>query len=107
MKATRPTTAVWHVGRGGLADKNGLLLIELLGSLAIIAVLVTIIFTSMSSFRNSKALQTVSEDVLSPLDEAKNNTLSAKDNYSYGLHFELQNEKFVPRANILQFGSNQ
>ena len=65
------TTAVWHVGRGKLADKNGFTLIELLGSLAIIAVLVTIIFTSMSSFRNSKALQTVSEDVLSLLDEAK------------------------------------
>ena len=82
------TTAVWHVGRGKLTAKNGFTLIELLGSLAIIAVLVTIIFTSMSSFRNSKALQTVSEDVLSLLDEAKNNTLSAKDNYSYGVHFE-------------------
>lgn len=63
-------------------------MIELLASISIIAVLAAIVFGSMNSFRNSKALQIVSEDALSLLDEAKNNTLSAKDNYAYGVHFE-------------------
>lgn len=42
----------------------------------------------MSSFRSSKALQIVSEEMLSLLDEARGNTLSAKDSYAYGAHFE-------------------
>lgn len=67
---------------------RGFTVIELLASISIIVVLATIVFGSINSFRNSKALQIVSEDILSLLDEAKNNTLSSKNNYAYGVHFE-------------------
>lgn len=68
---------------------RGFTVIELLASISIIVVLATIVFGSINSFRNSKALQIVSEDILSLLDEARNNTLSSKNNYAYGVHFEL------------------
>ena len=42
----------------------------------------------MSRFRSGKALQVVAEDVLSLLDEGRADTLSAKDSYAYGVHFE-------------------
>jgi hypothetical protein len=42
----------------------------------------------MSAFRSGKALQAVAESTLSLLNEAQNSTLSAKDSYSYGVHFE-------------------
>lgn len=71
-----------------LSPKRGFTVIEFLIALAVLAILATIIFTSMSSFRNSKALQIVSEDILSLLDEARGDTLSAKDGYAYGVHFE-------------------
>lgn len=71
-----------------LQPKKGFTVIEFLIALAVLAILATIIFTSMSSFRNSKALQMVAEDALSLLDEARGDTLSAKDGYAYGVHFE-------------------
>lgn len=68
--------------------KEGFTLIEFLIALSILSVLSAIIFTSMSSFRSGKALQIVSEQILSLLDEGRNNTLGAKDSYAYGIHFE-------------------
>lgn len=67
---------------------NGFTVIELLITLSILALLTMTIFISMSSFRNNKALQMVSEDILSLIDEARGDTLSAKDSYAYGVHFE-------------------
>ncbi len=69
-------------------QKKGFTAIELLITLSILVILTIIIFTSMNSFRNNKALQMVSEDILSLLDEARGDTLSAKDGYAYGVHFE-------------------
>ncbi len=71
-----------------IRNGRGFTAIEFLIALSVLAVLTTIIFVSMSSFRNSKALQMVSEDILSLIDEARGDTLSAKDGYSYGVHFE-------------------
>lgn len=67
---------------------RGFTAVEFLIVLSILAFLTTIIFASMSSFRSVKALQIVSEDILSLMDEARSNTLSAKDSYAYGVHFE-------------------
>src|SRR3989344_1320747 len=69
-------------------QKKGFTAIEFLITLAILFVLTAIIFTSMSRFRSGKALQIVSEDILSLLDEGRTDTLSAKDSYAYGVHFE-------------------
>src|SRR3989344_3808329 len=69
-------------------NKKGFTAIEFLIALSILSVLTAIIFTSMSRFRSGKALQAVSEDILSLLDEGRADTLSAKDSYAYGVHFE-------------------
>lgn len=71
-----------------LQPSLGFSAIEFLIALSVLAILTMIIFVSMSSFRNSKALQMVSEDILSLVDEARGDTLSAKDGYTYGVHFE-------------------
>ncbi|MBU6430916.1 MAG: prepilin-type N-terminal cleavage/methylation domain-containing protein [Patescibacteria group bacterium] len=80
-KNLKPTT--YH-----LKPNRGFTMMEFVITLSILAVLAAIIFTSMSSFRNSKALQVVDEEALSLLDEARGDTLSAKDGYAYGIHFE-------------------
>src|SRR3989338_5207402 len=80
--STRKTATV------GKISARGFTAVEFLITLSILAVLTAIIFTSMSSFRNNRALQIVSEDILSLLDEARVNTLSAKDSYAYVVHFE-------------------
>ncbi|KKR46443.1 MAG: hypothetical protein UT90_C0019G0005 [Parcubacteria group bacterium GW2011_GWA1_40_21] len=72
-----------------LQPSRGFTAVEFLIALSILAILTAIIFTSMSAFRGGKALQIVSEDILSLLDEARGNTLSAKDSYAYGTHFEF------------------
>ncbi|MBM2817581.1 MAG: seg [Parcubacteria group bacterium] len=69
-------------------NKKGFTAIEFLITLSILAILTTIVFTSMSRFRNGKALQAVVEDILSLLDEGRADTLSAKNSYAYGVHFE-------------------
>lgn len=71
-----------------ISRKRGFTVIEFLIALSILAILAAIVFTSMSRFRNSKALQVVAEDILSLLDEGRADTLSAKDSYAYGAHFE-------------------
>ena len=69
-------------------NRKGFTLVEFLITLSILAVLTTIIFIPMSALRNSKALQITAEDILSLLNEARDNTLSAKDSYAYGTRFE-------------------
>lgn len=69
-------------------NRKGFTLVEFLITLSILVVLTTIIFIPMSALRNSKALQITAEDILSLLDEARSGTLSAKDSYAYGTHFE-------------------
>lgn len=67
---------------------RGFTLLEFMIALSILAILTAIIFTSVSSFRSGKALQVVAEEILSLLDEGRGNTLSAKDSYAYGVHFD-------------------
>lgn len=73
---------------GFIFQKKGFTVLEFLVSMSILVVLATIIFASVSTFRNNKGLQIVAEDILYLLNEGRNNTLSAKDYYSYGVHFE-------------------
>lgn len=68
--------------------KKGFTLVEFLIVTFIIGILFAIISVSLGSFRNSKALQIGEEQILSLLNEGKENTLAAKDSYTYGIHFE-------------------
>ncbi|MHB1118281.1 MAG: pilus assembly FimT family protein [Minisyncoccota bacterium] len=71
------------------ACKNqGFTMLELLVVVSIMAVLVAIILSPFAAFRNSKVLDTVSEETLALLSEARGDTLSAKNGYQYGVHFE-------------------
>ena len=70
------------------STKKGMTLLEIVIVMGILAILVSIIATSLSGFRNSKVLDTASEQILALLSEARGDTLSAKNGYQYGIHFE-------------------
>lgn len=63
-------------------------MLELVVVFAIIVLLASIIITSFSQFRNTKVLDTGVENTLSALAKARGNTLSSKNAYQYGVHFE-------------------
>lgn len=68
--------------------KQGFTVLELLMSIAIMAILAAVIITPFAKFRNSKVLDTGAENALSLLSKARGNTLSSKNAYQYGVHFE-------------------
>lgn len=70
------------------AMSRGITMLELVVVIAIIIVLASLIITSFSAFRNSKILDTGTENVLSILAKARGNTLSSKNDYQYGVHLE-------------------
>lgn len=67
---------------------RGFTLIEVLAAIAIMGVLVAIVLAPFASFRNSNLLNIASEEILTILSEARGDTLSAKEGYQYGVHFE-------------------
>jgi len=69
-------------------QKNGFTALEILMVVAIIGLLSAIILAPFAAFRNSKVLDTASEETLALLSESRGDTLSAKDGYQYGVHFE-------------------
>lgn len=68
--------------------KKGITLLELVVVIAIVVLLTSVIVTSFSKFRNDKILDTGVENILSVLAKARGNTLSSKNAYQYGVHFE-------------------
>jgi len=72
-------------------EKNlsqGVTALELLMVVAIMAILAAIVISPFAQFRNSKVLDTAGENALSILARARGNTLSSKNSYQYGVHFE-------------------
>jgi len=67
---------------------KGISLIEILVVVSIIAIIVAIVVPNFSKFHNQQALRNTTEDVISLLNEARNNTISSKDSNTYGVHFE-------------------
>lgn len=67
---------------------KGFTLIEILVSLAILAVISVIGLNSFSSVNTDKALDLEAEKVISLIAKARALTLSAKDGAAYGVHFE-------------------
>lgn len=69
-------------------SSKGITALELLMTVAIMAILAAIIVSPFAQFRNSKVLDTAGENALSILTKARGNTLSSKNSYQYGVHFE-------------------
>lgn len=69
-------------------SSKGITALELLMVVAIMAILAAIVVSPFAQFRNSKVLDTAGENALSILTKARGNTLSSKNSYQYGVHFE-------------------
>lgn len=82
---------------------KGISVIEILIVVSIIAVISAIIIPGFSEFRNQQELKNTTEDVLSLLNEARNNTISSKNSTTYGVHFE--SDKAVLFQGIYVFNS--
>lgn len=67
--------------------ERGFTLVELLIVMAIMAVLTTIVFSSFLSFRDSQALSKDTDNIVSMLRQAREQTLSSKNSSVYGVHF--------------------
>lgn len=67
---------------------KGFSLLELLITILILGIILTIVMTSLSGTNSNQALLKSTTEVLSVLDEARSMTLSAIDNSQYGVHIE-------------------
>src|SRR3989338_480025 len=68
--------------------KRGFSLVEVIISLAIVAVVSAIGVMSLSNFNRSEALTIETEKVISLISKARSLSLAAKDDAVYGVHFE-------------------
>lgn len=67
---------------------KGMTLIEVLIVIVIIAIIASIVLVNLSSFKNEQVLKNTSQDVLSLLEKARQNTISSLNGTNYGVHFE-------------------
>jgi len=67
---------------------KGISIVETLIVICIISVVVAIIIPNLSEFRNQQVLKNTTEDVVSLINEARNNTISSKNSNAYGVHFQ-------------------
>ena len=63
-------------------------LIELLVAISILIIIIAITIPNFSNFKKQQVLKNTTEDIVSLLDEARNNTISSKDSNAFGVHFQ-------------------
>ncbi|MDP3996124.1 MAG: prepilin-type N-terminal cleavage/methylation domain-containing protein [bacterium] len=68
--------------------KKGSTLVELIITVAVLAILVTISFFVFGGFNRRQSLEQKTATAISFLTEAKTLTLSSRENTVYGIHFE-------------------
>jgi prepilin-type N-terminal cleavage/methylation domain-containing protein len=66
----------------------GFTAVEMIVTVSIIAIVCAIALPSLSKFHNQQVLQNTTEDIVTTLNEARNNTISSKNSNTYGVHFE-------------------
>ncbi len=71
-----------------IIKNKGINLLEILIVIAIMSILISIIILNLSKFRNEQSLQNTVSDVISLLNQARNDTISSKDSMTYGVHLE-------------------
>lgn len=67
---------------------SGITIMEILIAVAILSVISTGIIIPFSKWRESRTLDVNTEGIMSLLNEARQNTLSSKDGFQYGVNFE-------------------
>ena len=72
---------------------KGISLIEILIIICIFSIICAIIIPNFSGFQKQQALKNTSEDIVSMLNEARNDTISSKNSNNYGIHF--QNDRAI------------
>jgi Tfp pilus assembly protein FimT len=72
-----------------IKKNKGISLMEMLVIISIIGIISAIVISNSSDFRKKQALKNTTEDVVSLLNEARNNTLSSKNLNTYGVHFDI------------------
>src|SRR3989338_9633466 len=66
---------------------RGLTLLELLVALVILVMLGVLAIQPLAKFRTNEALDTATTQILSTINEARQNTLASKNDTVYGVHF--------------------
>jgi prepilin-type N-terminal cleavage/methylation domain-containing protein len=70
---------------------KGITLIEIIVAISILAIIIAITIPSLSNFRNEQILKNTTEDIVSLLNQARNQTLASKNSTNYGVHFDVGN----------------
>jgi len=66
---------------------RGITLVEVMVVISIIALLVVIVTTSFNSFNKNRSLQKDTENIITILRQARNQTLTSKNSSTYGVYF--------------------
>lgn len=67
---------------------RGFTILEILIVIAILGIMIGIIVPSFSNFRNRQAVSNTTEDLVSFLNKARNNTLLSKNSNYYSIHLD-------------------
>lgn len=89
-----------------ISTNKGISLIELLVVVVIISIMVAIIIPSLSTFRNQQALKNTTEDVISLINKARQDTLSSLNSTNYGVHFESTRAVYFSGPTFTEPNSN-
>ncbi len=71
-----------------ILKNKGITVIEIIIVISIIVALSAIILPSLSSFRRERSLDNATQDIISMLNKARNDTVSSLNSMAYGVHFE-------------------
>jgi len=85
--------------------KKGFTTVELLISIVILAIAITIVVASFSKLNSNKALETSSASATSVLDEARSLTLTSLNDTKYGVKIEASQLTLLPTNTVTPLNS--
>jgi len=90
-----------------IKKNKGISLIEILIVVGLIAIISAIAGLNLSQFHNQQVLRNTTEDVISLLNEARNDTISSKNSNTYGVHLETNKITLFAGASFTSNPSNK
>ena len=79
---------------------------ELVVVIGIICIIGAIVFPKLNNFQQQQDMKNTSEDIISLLNEARNNTISSKDSNTYGVHFQSDRAILFSGSSFNSFSSD-